>query len=83
MKTYLGDGVYADFDGYGIVLTTENGISVTNTIVLEPEVYEALVAYQRSLRPPCQICGRETSGFDEHGPLCIDCAVVKAMKEGV
>ena len=27
-KSYIGDGVYADFDGYGIVLTTEDGISV-------------------------------------------------------
>lgn len=49
-KTYLGDGVYADFDGYGIVLTTENGISVTNTIVLEPEVYFALERYVALLK---------------------------------
>ncbi len=40
--TYLGDGAYAEFDGFGIQLTTENGISVTNRIYLEPEVYEAL-----------------------------------------
>ena len=80
MKTYLGDSVYADFDGYSIVLTTENGIRVTNTIVLEPEVFEALVAYGQQSKG-CQVCGVWTSGFDERGPLCIDCAVVKAMKE--
>lgn len=39
MKTYIGDGAYAEFDGYSIVLTTENGISIQNRIVLEPEVW--------------------------------------------
>lgn len=41
-KSYLGDGVYADFDGYAIILTTENGIEMTNRIVLEPPVLVAL-----------------------------------------
>lgn len=35
-KEYLGDGAYVDFDGYSIVLTTEDGISTTNSVVLEP-----------------------------------------------
>jgi len=42
MKTYLGDGVYADISGNRLVLTTEDGIKATNTIFLEPEVWEAL-----------------------------------------
>ena len=42
MKTYLGDSVYAEFDGNGIVLTTENGDGPSNTIVLEPEILTAL-----------------------------------------
>jgi hypothetical protein len=49
-KEYLGDGAYVDFDGYAIVLTTENGIETTNTIVLEPEVYSALVEYVDRLK---------------------------------
>jgi hypothetical protein len=44
-KVYLGDSVYADFNGYGVVLTTENGYGPSNTIVLEPEVIEALSRY--------------------------------------
>ena len=37
-KTYLGDGVYSEFDGHQIKLTTENGsLEPTNTIYLEPE----------------------------------------------
>jgi hypothetical protein len=44
-KQYLGDSVYADYDGYHIVLTTENGYGPSNTIALEPIVYEALMKY--------------------------------------
>ena len=48
-KTYLGDGVYIEYrpyDGYyEYILTTENGVGVTNTIVLEPEVTSALVRF--------------------------------------
>jgi hypothetical protein len=44
-KEYLGDSVYADWDGFGIVLTTENGFGASNTICLEPEVLKALNAY--------------------------------------
>jgi hypothetical protein len=48
-KQYLGDGVYAARSGYDLVLTTENGISTTNEIVLEPEVLRALLKYLERL----------------------------------
>ena len=42
-KTYLGDGAYARVDEFGdMVLTTENGISVQNRVVLEPMVVQLL-----------------------------------------
>ena len=41
-KRYIGDGVYAAFDGFGVWLTAENGLAATDTIYLEPEVFEAL-----------------------------------------
>ena len=45
-KEYLGDGVYAEVDRFGVLtLTTEDGIRATNTIVLEPQVLSALEAY--------------------------------------
>jgi hypothetical protein len=47
MKRYLGDGVYADVNELGLVLTTENGIETTNTIVLEPEVLAEFLRYVR------------------------------------
>jgi hypothetical protein len=49
-KTYLGDAVYADFDGWYIVLTTEDGGPVpTNTVYLEPDVLDALIEYRKAL----------------------------------
>lgn len=33
------------------------------------------------LMKECLNCGAETGGFDEAGPLCINCAVVKSCKE--
>ena len=49
-KVYLGDSVYVDTDGYGLTLTTENGYGPSNTIYLEPEVFDSLVKYVESLR---------------------------------
>jgi hypothetical protein len=49
-KAYLGDGVYADFDGYAVVLTTENGIDTTNRIVLEPEILRSLTDFWSAIR---------------------------------
>lgn len=47
-KRYLGDGAYVDLDSFGgVVLTAEDGISATDTIVLEPEVISAFVGFLR------------------------------------
>ena len=43
-KEYIGDGVYAEWDGYAITLTTENGI------VLEPEVIHSLIHYVERMK---------------------------------
>jgi hypothetical protein len=41
---YLGDGV-ADFDGYHIWLYTDNGVTKSNRIALELEVFDSLTKY--------------------------------------
>jgi len=46
-KQYIGDGVYAVFDGRGIWLTTEDGIVATDAIYVEPEVLVSLLAFYR------------------------------------
>lgn len=48
-KVYIGDGVYVRHDDFGIVLTTENGVRVTNTIYLEPEVWKNLEDYVETI----------------------------------
>lgn len=50
MKAYLGDAVYAEFDGYHVILTTEDGIRSTNTILLEPEVVDGLMRFIKRLQ---------------------------------
>ena len=55
-KAYLGDGAYIDVDGYGgLLLTTEDGISVQNSISLEPSAITAFLTYLK----------RESPGGDE------------------
>ena len=63
VKEYLGDGAYVEFDGFGIVLTTEDGISTTNRVVLEPSVLKAFESYVTRLR--AELIGR--SAGDEDG----------------
>lgn len=47
-ETYLGDAVYASFDGWHIVLRTGDGNN--QIIYLEPSVYAALLRYVETLR---------------------------------
>lgn len=47
-EEYLGDGVYASFDGYHIVLDLR-GQDSTTRIALEPAVLKALNRYDRGL----------------------------------
>jgi hypothetical protein len=45
---YIGDGVYASFDGYHIWVKTERE-GMTHEIALEPEVYAALDKYKADI----------------------------------
>lgn len=48
-KTYIGDGVYMAIDSMGAVhLTTENGMSVTNIIILEDEHMELILKHYKA-----------------------------------
>lgn len=48
-KTYLGDSVYAALEDGMMKLTSENGMEATNTIYLEPEVFEALAVFAKAI----------------------------------
>ena len=43
-KIYIGDGVYAEYDEYHIILTTDG-----NKIFLDTEVFRALVEYGKTV----------------------------------
>lgn len=51
MKTYLGDGAYAELADGRLMLTAEDGIRATDTVILEPEAWAELLAFvRRNLR---------------------------------
>ena len=55
-EDYLGDGLYADFDGYQIILAAndKNSGNPTDRIALEPSVLAAFFRYVeriKELRP--------------------------------
>lgn len=45
-KRYIGDGAYIECNGWSLILTTEDGIRTTNTVVIDmndlPELKRAL-----------------------------------------
>ena len=43
---YIGDGVYATFDGYQIWLHTERDVNVWHTIAIEPATFDRLIEYR-------------------------------------
>jgi len=47
-QQYLGDGVYASYDGYHIWLAVNDHRNVV--VALEPQVLEALIRYANSVR---------------------------------
>lgn len=54
-ETYLGDAVYASFDGYQIWLRTGDGND--NRIALEPGVYLALIEYVARIKAAARATG--------------------------
>jgi hypothetical protein len=48
-QSYLGDGVYVEFDGYGIMLKANDHRNPTDKVYLEPDVMKRLILfYERS-----------------------------------
>ena len=49
-KAYLGDGVYADDDGYMLHLYLDNGNRKTDEIFLEDDVFAAMLRFVEKTR---------------------------------
>jgi len=61
-KQYLGDGVYAVHDGYGLWLTAEDGEQATDAIYLEPGVLDSLNAWIKHLIEEAKAAAGEQGG---------------------
>ena len=48
-RRYLGDSVYAHYDGYHVVLSTDNGYGPTNSISLDDSVLASLKEYVQDI----------------------------------
>ena len=51
-RAYLGDGLYADFDGFQIVLSAENGIRAHDTVYLDERVLESFLRWHATKIAP-------------------------------
>jgi hypothetical protein len=51
-RAYLGDGLFADFDGHNVVLSAENGEYSHDTVYLEPRVLESFKRWHASKIAP-------------------------------
>ena len=49
-KQYLGDEVYAMFDGYSINLMAQDNEQITDIVSLQPEVLTAFLCYFEKLK---------------------------------
>lgn len=50
-RTYIGDSLYAEFDDYGIRLSTNRG-DIEHWVYLEPDVWANLLQFVKSLGGP-------------------------------
>lgn len=56
-KQYIGDGLYADYDGYQIELSTPQG----NKVFLEPDVIKSFMEYiEKTLNVKIKVTKNET-----------------------
>lgn len=46
---YIGDGVFAEYNGFSITISTDRQENGVNWIALEPEALEALLQYAKTL----------------------------------
>ncbi len=79
LKRYLGDGAYVAYDGQSLILTAEDGLRATDTVVLDSEGFQALLDFVQALRAtrtaprqPSFWCGEHAVAFEGTAlcPLC-------------
>lgn len=53
-EVYLGDGAYARFTGFEVTVYTTDGITETNTVVLEPYACLVLIEFLKQCGIPAE-----------------------------
>lgn len=53
-QTYLGDGLYASFDGYQVVLRAPNGSGRDMEVFLDPDVHHQFLKFSKDLAEEIQ-----------------------------
>ena len=48
--TYLGDGLYTEYDGFGIWLLANHHLHPTDKVYLEPAVYDNLTRFVKEMK---------------------------------
>ena len=49
-KVYLGDGAYAEYDGFQMRIYTSNGVEETNEVFLGADELEALIEFIKAVK---------------------------------
>lgn len=49
-KQYLGDGLYAEFNGYQIILKANNEISPSDVVYMDDSVVESFLHFIESIK---------------------------------
>jgi hypothetical protein len=49
-KIYLGDGAYAEYDGFQMRIYTSNGVEEKNEVFLGPHELEALINFLKVVK---------------------------------
>lgn len=50
-KRYLGDGVYVEFDGHGLILTVDHGTGIPDELIyIDPTTWSMLNDYVSTLK---------------------------------
>lgn len=53
-EDYIGDGVYTEYDGFGVWLKTNNHLHPDDKVYIEPQVWRALKRFMQrvGIEPP-------------------------------
>ena len=85
IEEYLGDGLYAKYDGFHIVLMANSHISPTDTVYLDPHVFASLqrfvdrIAVAENEKLDKLPCGHSKSAcWDANREVCVACEVEKS-----